>query len=78
MTTVFIIKIKFYFLLVLGYSYKISLSANAPVVVGGTVSFRASLTDDYGKIPGGSYQYKWTDNAIPAHTLTVSMAELHY
>lgn len=44
------------------------------MVVGGTVSFRASLTDDYGKVPGGSYQYKWRDNAIPAHTLTVSIA----
>lgn len=44
------------------------------MVVGGTVSFRASLTDDYGKVPGGSYQYKWRDNAIPAHTLTVSLA----
>lgn len=43
-------------------------------MVGGTVSFRASLTDDYGKVPGGSYQYKWRDNAIPAHTLTVSLA----
>uniref|UniRef100_A0A1B6FUN1 PKD domain-containing protein n=1 Tax=Cuerna arida TaxID=1464854 RepID=A0A1B6FUN1_9HEMI len=54
------------------YGYKIHLTSNGPVVVGATITFRASITDDGGKSPGGSFQFKWKDNAIPAHSKTVS------
>uniref|UniRef100_A0A1B6KZQ6 PKD domain-containing protein n=1 Tax=Graphocephala atropunctata TaxID=36148 RepID=A0A1B6KZQ6_9HEMI len=50
------------------HGYKISLTSNGPVVVGATITFRAAITDENGHPPYGSYQFKWKDNAIPAHS----------
>lgn len=53
------------------YGYRIKITSDAPVVVGATVSFRATITDDYDEKPSGTFQFKWRDNAIPPHFHTV-------
>ncbi|XP_046660633.1 melanocyte protein PMEL isoform X2 [Homalodisca vitripennis] len=60
------------FLLIISsvYGYKIQLTSNGPVVVGATITFRASITDG-DRPPSGSFQFKWKDNAIPPHSKTV-------
>ncbi|XP_054282107.1 uncharacterized protein LOC129000137 isoform X2 [Macrosteles quadrilineatus] len=54
-----------------GYAWRVSLTSNAPVVIGGTVQFRAEITEDNGHHASGEYQFRFRDNAIPQHSKTI-------
>lgn len=49
----------------------VKLSHDGPVVLGGTITFRADLYTDDGKRPRGTFRYKWTDNSLMKHKYQV-------
>lgn len=49
----------------------VKLSHDGPVVLGGTITFRADLYTDDGKRPRGTFRYKWTDNSLTKHKYQV-------
>lgn len=48
----------------------IKLSHDGPVVLGGTITFRADLYRD-GERPRGTFRYKWSDNSLMKHEYQV-------
>lgn len=46
--------------------YNITLSNDGPVVLGGTITFKADLYE-YDERPSGTFKYRWTDNALTPH-----------
>ncbi|XP_034181551.1 uncharacterized protein LOC117604987 isoform X1 [Osmia lignaria lignaria] len=46
--------------------YNVTLSHDGPVVLGGTITFRADLFEN-GERPSGTFKYKWKDNALTPH-----------
>ncbi|KAL6262341.1 hypothetical protein P5V15_007432 [Pogonomyrmex californicus] len=55
-----------FFLQVIARDY-VLLSHDGPVVLGGTITFRADLFTDNGKRPDGTFRYKWKDNSLIRH-----------
>ncbi|XP_076287837.1 uncharacterized protein LOC143212686 isoform X2 [Lasioglossum baleicum] len=47
--------------------YNIILSHDGPVVLGGTITFKADFFKDNGMRPSGTFKYQWRDDAIPPH-----------
>ncbi|XP_076644216.1 uncharacterized protein LOC143354205 isoform X2 [Halictus rubicundus] len=47
--------------------YNITLSHDGPVVLGGTITFKADFFKDDGTRPSGTFKYQWRDDAIPSH-----------
>ncbi|OAD58448.1 hypothetical protein WN48_11102 [Eufriesea mexicana] len=47
-------------------TYNITLSHDGPVVLGGTIIFKADLFAN-GERPSGIFKYKWSDNALDSH-----------
>ncbi|XP_032669375.1 uncharacterized protein LOC116843236 isoform X2 [Odontomachus brunneus] len=45
----------------------VKLSHDGPVVLGGTITFRADLYGDDGQRPPGTFKYKWRDNSLAKH-----------
>ncbi|XP_014472594.1 PREDICTED: uncharacterized protein LOC106743348 [Dinoponera quadriceps] len=45
----------------------VKLSHDGPVVLGGTITFRADLYGDDGERPRGIFNYKWQDNSLENH-----------
>ncbi|KOC65829.1 hypothetical protein WH47_10291 [Habropoda laboriosa] len=48
------------------FEYNITLSHNGPVVLGGTISFKADIFYNDER-PSGTFKYKWSDNALIPH-----------
>ncbi|CAK9814189.1 hypothetical protein ANTPLA_LOCUS8104 [Anthophora plagiata] len=46
--------------------YNITLSHDGPVVLGGTISFKADIFENDER-PSGTFKYKWSDNALTPH-----------
>ncbi|XP_011172773.2 uncharacterized protein LOC105205181 [Solenopsis invicta] len=46
----------------------IKLSHDGPVVLGGTITFRADLYSEDGQRSKGTFRYKWSDNSLMRHT----------
>ncbi|XP_018334440.1 uncharacterized protein LOC108743381 [Agrilus planipennis] len=46
-------------------NYKVNVTSDSPVVVGGTVRFTAKLYDSGGNPVTGSFLFEWEDNGIP-------------
>lgn len=46
--------------------YNVILSHDGPVVLGGTITFKADFFEN-GKRPSGTYKYKWKDNTLTPH-----------
>lgn len=46
----------------------VKLTHDGPVVLGGTITFKAELVDSDGQTPSGKFMYTWADNAIKQHT----------
>ncbi|XP_012148190.1 uncharacterized protein LOC100879796 isoform X2 [Megachile rotundata] len=46
--------------------YTVTLSHDGPVVLGGTITFKADLFED-GERPSGTFKYAWKDNALTPH-----------
>lgn len=55
--------------------YNVTLSHDGPVVLGGTITFRADLFEN-GERPSGTFKYKWRDNALNPHEYEVKEAFL--
>lgn len=47
------------------------LTHDGPVVLGGTITFKADVIDSEGKTPSGSFIYTWKDNALEQHVYKV-------
>lgn len=45
----------------------VTLSHDGPVVLGGTITFRADLYKENGERPSGTFKYKWADDAFIPH-----------
>lgn len=45
----------------------VKLSHDGPVVLGGTITFRADLYESQGIPPKGIFQYTWQDNSLIKH-----------
>ncbi|XP_071560811.1 uncharacterized protein [Temnothorax nylanderi] len=45
----------------------IKLSHDGPVVLGGTITFRADLYREDGQRPRGTFRYKWADDSLMRH-----------
>ncbi|XP_011865339.1 PREDICTED: uncharacterized protein LOC105560657 [Vollenhovia emeryi] len=45
----------------------VKLSHDGPVVLGGTITFRADLYREDGSRPRGTFRYKWTDDSLMKH-----------
>ncbi|KAL0130602.1 hypothetical protein PUN28_002323 [Cardiocondyla obscurior] len=45
----------------------IKLSHDGPVVLGGTITFRADLYDENGERPKGTFKYEWSDDSLMKH-----------
>ena len=51
--------------------YSITLTHDGPVVLGGTITFKADVFNN-NKRPSGTFKYKWGDNALNHHEYEVS------
>jgi len=50
---------------------RVKLSHDGPVVLGGTITFRADLYTEDGRRPDGTFKYTWKDNSLMAHEYQV-------
>lgn len=48
--------------------YHVNLFSNGPIVVGGTITFKAVVTSEDNPQPVDQFKYIWLDNAVPAHS----------
>lgn len=55
------------FSLVVAKDY-VKLSHNGPVILGGTITFRADLYTEDGRRPDGTFRYSWKDNTLMKNT----------
>ncbi|KZC07314.1 hypothetical protein WN55_07725 [Dufourea novaeangliae] len=51
--------------------YNITLSNDGPVVLGGTITFKADFFESNGERPSGTFKYQWRDNALSPHEYEV-------
>lgn len=61
----------FYLLQVDAFDH-VTLIHDGPVILGGTITFRADLYNENGERPSGTYKYKWQDNALTPHEYETS------
>lgn len=50
--------------LVFAYGEIVKLSGNGPVVLGGSITFKADLYNKDGSRPHSTYRYQWSDNGL--------------
>lgn len=63
---------KILFFTVNAVKYNITLTHDGPVVLGGTITFKADFFEN-GRKPKGTFKYEWRDNAMPPHEYKVSI-----
>ena len=51
----------------------VKLTHDGPVILGGTITFKAELVDSDGQTPSGTFIYTWRDNALKEHYYKVSI-----
>ncbi|KAK9886745.1 hypothetical protein WA026_018397 [Henosepilachna vigintioctopunctata] len=62
------------FILVQSEDYRVELNSNGPIVRGATIRFTATLYHGDG-LASGSYDYFWTDDAIPPHSTKITSSD---
>lgn len=51
----------------------VKITHDGPVVVGGTITFKAELLNSDGTHPSGKFAYKWKDDALIPHQHKVDL-----
>lgn len=60
-----------FYITVNAVEYNITLTHDGPVVLGGTITFKADIFENNDR-PSGTFKYKWSDNALNPHIYEVS------